>query len=408
MTEARLPPQPLRVTALAASAQLGGTERVLLDFAARAFEHDIALRVLAPRDGPLIALLNEIGVPAEVVPAPAAMLRGSQQPGRLWSAIPSALMLPVWGRALRAHAFSRDAQVFYSIGFKTHLMTAFPSARRVVWHLHEFPPATTGWLWRGLARSIPDTLIANSAAVAKAWDAPSKRLAVIHNGVDLDRFKPREPTRWIHRALGLSTGDRLVGMPAAFARWKGHEAVIEAFRTIMADFPNVHLVFVGGSIYDTVAEQEFGETLQRITSEGSRASGDRRIHLLPFQERIELTYPEFDVAVHYSLRPEPFGRVILEAMACGIPVLAADEGGPIEILGTDPLAHRAPLVHRPSVVGGWLVPARNTGDLAMSLARALSLPPAERSKIGQLGRVRAEDHFSARTFAKRVAEVLSP
>jgi len=55
---------PLRVTALAASAQLGGTERVLLDFAARAFEHDVVLRVLTPKDGPLIDILNQIGVPA--------------------------------------------------------------------------------------------------------------------------------------------------------------------------------------------------------------------------------------------------------------------------------------------------------------------------------------------------------
>ena len=133
-------PSPLRVTVLAASAQLGGTERVLLDFAARAFEYDIALRVLVPRDGPLIEILNHIGVPTEVVPAPRVMLRGSQQPGRIWSALPAAMALPLWAGALRRHRFCREARALYSIGFKTHLATTLPFGKRVVWHLHEFPP----------------------------------------------------------------------------------------------------------------------------------------------------------------------------------------------------------------------------------------------------------------------------
>src|SRR5712691_3074190 len=115
---------PLRVTAVAASAQLGGTERVLLDFAARAFEHDIALSVLTPRDGPLIGILRQIGVPADVVPGPPALLHGSQQPGRLLSLAPALLALPGWVWKLQRHARWRDADVLYSIGFKTHGATA--------------------------------------------------------------------------------------------------------------------------------------------------------------------------------------------------------------------------------------------------------------------------------------------
>jgi glycosyltransferase involved in cell wall biosynthesis len=412
----------LKVTALSASAQLGGTERVLLDFAARAFEHDIALRVLTPRDGPLIRILNQLGVPAQVVPAPPAMLRGSQQRGRLWSALPAAMALPTWARALRQHPFSRDARMLYSIGFKTHLATTFPLGKKVVWHLHEFPPETTGRPWRWLARRIPHALIANSAAVAAAWgggdpergrtlpSSPSLRsgrrlfpvpqIHVVPNGVDLDRFKPAPRTGWIHEKLGLPRDVRLIGMPAVFARWKGHEAVIEAFRSLEKDFPNVHLVFIGGSIYDTVAEREFGEQLNALIG------GAARVHALPFQPKIESVYPELDLAVHYSLRPEPFGRVILEAMASGVPVLAAREGGPLEILGMGSVGPQGrPSVHH-LAVGGWLVTPREPATLAAALREALLLPQTELSRIGQLGRMRAEDHFSARAFARRVAEIL--
>src|ERR1051326_1743453 len=232
---------PLRVTALAASAQLGGTERVLLDFAARAFEYDIALRVLVPRDGPLIEILNNIGVPTEIVRAPNVMLRGSQQPGRLGSVLPAALALPFWAGALRRHRFCREAGVLYSIGFKTHLATTLPFGKRVVWHLHEFPPETTGRAWRMIAGRVPDALIANSSAVAEAWREekrergkekselstfpvsrfPFPALSVVPHGVDLDRFKTRPASGWIHRLLGLPGDARLVGMPAVFARWKG-------------------------------------------------------------------------------------------------------------------------------------------------------------------------------------------
>jgi len=399
----------LRVTALAISAQLGGTERVLLDFAERAFESDIALRVLTPRDGPLIRILNELGVPAQVVEAPQALLRGSQRLGAL-TTVPAALLaLRRWSRRLADHPFARDAAVLYSVSFKTHLATLHrpaPAVRRsggqavgrpaVVWHLHEFPPATTGPLWKLLARRAPDALIANSRAVATAWagGGPPDRLtarppAVIPNGVDLDRFRPRDRTFWIHDRLGIPREDRLIGMPAVLARWKGQLEVIEAFSRVASQFPEAHLVLVGGNIYDTAAETRFQQDLAREL-ERRRAAGLRQVHQLPFQAKVELVYPELDAAVHYSQRPEAFGRVVLEAMACGVPVLAAAEGGPREIV----------------TEGGWLVPPRQPPALAAALASALTLPSEALREVGRQGRLRAEDHYSARRFAREVADVL--
>jgi glycosyltransferase involved in cell wall biosynthesis len=88
-------------------------------------------------------------------------------------------------------------------------------------------------------------------------------------------------------------------------------------------------------------------------------------------------------------------------MACGVPVIAANEGGPVEILG-----NRTPPSSSLSGVGGWLVPPRDTARLSDALRHALGSPREELSRIGRLGRLRAEDHFSARAFARGVAEVL--
>ncbi len=442
-----------RITAITAAAELGGTERVLLDFATHAFEHGIALRVLTPRHGPLIDLLNHLGVPAEAVSAPASLLRASQRPGHVASLLPALFGLRRWARLLEAHEWVRDAEVVYSVAFKAHLAAALTGKRPVVWHLHEFPPARTGLIWRQLSWRLPDALIANSHVVGDAWGRKRRQRAegrgqkaegrgqkaegrgqrvegrgqkaegrgqkaegrgqraegrgqkgerkdrsppivVISNGVELDRFEPLARTHWIHNELSIPWDSRLIGMPAVFARWKGQLEVLEAFEALDDEFSNVHLVFVGGSIYDTVAEREFGEQLvERMAASPCEA----RIHLLPFQHRIEHVYPELDLTIHYSTRPEPFGRVILEAMACGIPVIAAAEGGPIEILGGGIGPRRET---------GWLAEARDPAALSRILRSALRLPTEVLRSVGDAGRRRAEDLFSARAFAARVSEVL--
>jgi glycosyltransferase involved in cell wall biosynthesis len=417
-------PSPLSVTALAGTAELGGAERVLLDFANRAFEHEIALRVITPMDGPLVGILNRIGVPAEVLPASPALVRGFRR--ERWF-LPSPMFgLYRWAGSLSRHRWTADADVVYSVAFRTHLAARLGRLSPVVWHLHRFPPRPGQRYWLSAARNGPTRLIANSEIVAQSWrpalgdEGDGRRLSVIHNGVNLDRFRPRESTGWIHDRLGLPRGHRLIGMPALFARWKGHLEVLRAFERIAGEFPDVHLVIVGGSTYQTDAEHRYGQQLKRVTGEfrvvtaevleareradaGDASEGLQpprshpRVHMLPFQREIELAFPEFDLTVHYSVRPEPFGRVVLESMACAIPVVAAAEGGPLEILGAESGARRE---------AGWLAPPRSPEALATVLRTALSLPPSELHAIGGAGRVRAEDHFSSRTFAGHVAGVL--
>ncbi len=103
-------------------------------------------------------------------------------------------------------------------------------------------------------------------------------------------------------------------------------------------------------------------------------------------------YPEFDVTVHYSLRPEAFGKVIVESMACGVPIIAADEGGPREILGSKP-------------EGGWLVEPRDPLALAAAMREALQLDTGGLREIGNRGRKRVEEAFSSTRFAAELASV---
>lgn len=393
---------PLSVACVHVSSSLGGSERVLLDFAARAGRHDIAAHVLLPKPGPLVDLLRAEGVAVSTAPASDDFLGLSQRRGLSPAQLARfGLGLWKWSRAIEAdlERLAREPggrpAVLYSNGFKAHLACALLPRYRHVWHLHEFPPAGLGTVWKAAAL-LPTAVIANSRAVARAWTGlVGPTPVVVANGVDLTRFAPSPRTHWIHDQLDLPRDARLIGMPAVFARWKGHLQVVEAFERAAARLEDVHLVLVGGPIYDTVAERGYAEELVRRVGRSSLGGTPRapsltdRIHFLRFQSEPWRLYPEFDVVVHFSTRPEPFGRVVVEAMACGTPVIAAREGGPVEIVEDG--------------VSGWLTTPGDTATLANAMVTAMG---ADVCALGTAARHRAEALFSADRFALEVAEVL--
>jgi len=391
---------PLPVACVSVSAALGGSEWVLLDFATRARSLGIAATVVVPKAGPFVEALEAADVPVAIAPAGGEFLEATQRA----SLSPEGLVqfargVVRWsgaiGRAVKSGA-GAPRPILYSNGFKAHLACALLRGHRHVWHLHEFPPEKVALAWRVLSAVLPDARIANSRAVAGAWElAGFGTCTVVSNGVDLARFTPAPKTFWIHDQLALPHDARLVGMPAIFARWKGHLKVVEAFERAAARLDDVHLVLVGGPIYDTVAEKGYAEELVRRVRRSS-ASGhggpqalSDRIHFVKFHPEPWRLYPEFDLVVHFSLRPEPFGRVITEAMASGVPVIAADAGGPREIVEDG--------------VTGWRVPA---GDVIALSERMISALAADNSQMRAAARRAAEERFSADRFAREVAEAL--
>ncbi len=396
----------LPVACISVSSALGGSEWVLCDFATRARRHDIEPIVVLPKEGPLGEVLRGAGVEVAVAAAAPDFLELSQRAALSAGGLARfAAGLWSWSRAIAGvleqtpHPEGRPA-ILYSNGFKAHLASALLPGYGHVWHLHEFPPERIGLLWRVLSGALPDATIANSDAVARAWGfGLFKPPAVVLNGVDTERFKPGPRTRWIHDLLELPHDARLIGMPAVFARWKGHLLVVEAFERIAADAPDSHLVLVGGPIYDTVAEVGYAEELSRRVRRSSAGGGSRndvvakslsdRIHFVRFQTEPWKMYREFDLVVHFSTRPEPFGRVVVEAMACGIPTVAARAGGPAEILQDG--------------VTGWLTTPGDVKELSERLLAALR---ADTGPMRAAARARAEEQFTADRFAEQAAAVV--
>ena len=214
---------------------------------------------------------------------------------------------------------------------------------------------------------------------------PRRPLRVVHPGVELERFAPdRLPAPPdARRRLGLPLSGPLIGIVGRLQRWKGMHVLVEALPDLLRAHPDAHAVLVGG---DHALEPEYPAFLTgRIAALGL----EDRVTRAGLQHNIPEWMQAMDVIVHASDR-EPFGIVVLEAMALGKPVVAGDAAGPTEII-TDG-------------VDGLLSPYGDAPTLARAVGRYLD-DPAFARETGTAAKSRAAE-FSTQRYAQNVVQAL--
>ncbi|MFQ5793197.1 MAG: glycosyltransferase family 4 protein, partial [Acidobacteriota bacterium] len=142
---------------------------------------------------------------------------------------------------------------------------------------------------------------------------------VVYNGVPL----PKESESKIDKKP-FGAGQLLLCV-ARVSRWKRHDIVLDVFRDLAERFPDLHLALAGGADPD---DEEWWHRIQRLSLEHPAAG---RIHWLGMADELSAWYRASDVLLLASER-EPFGRVLIEAMAHGLPVVASRGGGVPEIV----------------------------------------------------------------------------
>ncbi len=176
---------------------------------------------------------------------------------------------------------------------------------------------------------------------------------------------------------------------ATYANWKGQDVFLDALGRLAAtgSMPPVRGYVVGGPIYATAGSQFTRDELeQRAAANGLGG----RVGFVPFQAGTADVYRMLDVAVHASVRPEPFGLTIAEAMACGKPVVVSAAGGAAELF-------------TPDYDGLGHAPGDATG-LAAAIAR-LAADPALRARLGANARKTAVEQFSQERYGREIAAV---
>ena len=191
------------------------------------------------------------------------------------------------------------------------------------------------------------------------------RIRVIPRGVDLAAFDPTavngERIARLAAAWRLPEGMRTVVLPGRLSRWKGQRILIEAAAWMARG--DVCCVLVGGG------RSRYGTELARLAERLGLAA---RVRLVGDCDDMPAAMMLADVVVHASTKPEPFGRVVVEAQAMMRPVIATDHGGPVETV-----AHG---------LTGWRVPPGDAAALAAALDHVLGLPGAERRAVGARAR----------------------
>lgn len=154
---------------------------------------------------------------------------------------------------------------------------------------------------------------------------------VVYNGVDLQRFCPRPPTGYLHQELGIPTEAMLFATIGQIGLRKGQDLLFEAFSRIARRHKTAHLIVVGRRHSQKEEAIQFEEDLRlRANSKALRG----RVHVVGQREDIAEMLPELYALIH-AARQEPLGRVLLEAAACGVPVIATNVGGTKEIFPSE-------------------------------------------------------------------------
>jgi glycosyltransferase involved in cell wall biosynthesis len=347
---------PKRILFLNPVGSIGGAEQVLL-YALRAVRGEfpeVECRLLITDDGPLVAEAEKLGVPTTILPLPPelAALGESGIRGPRWRrvsklAFRSLRYLPRaigYAREFRKIIRCLNPDLIHSNGIKTHLLARLSGARApVVWHVHDFLgqrpliPRVLRRATRGLAGAIG---VSQAVVDDMQWLLPRIPVRLVYNAVDTERFYPAPANGTeLDDLAGLPRADRSmirIGLVATFARWKGQEVFLQAAARLVRDCPNLAVRFyvVGGPIYHTPASQFSQQDLRALVE---RLGVNDRVGFVPFQRNTADVYRMLDVVVHASTRPEPFGMTIVEAMACGRPVIVSAGGGAAELFqaGTD-------------------------------------------------------------------------
>jgi len=167
-----------------------------------------------------------------------------------------------------------------------------------------------------ISNSIRTTLVGQCLEQEKA--------VVVYNGIDTEQVRPTLDPAQVRSSHGIGPDDPVIGVVGNIKRWKGQDTVVRATAILKARWPSVRCLLVGAAGGDP----SYDATLGALVDELALAEN---VLFTGFQDNAADYINAMDVVVHASHEPEPFGRVNIEAMHLGKPVVSTDVGGPTEI-----------------------------------------------------------------------------
>ncbi len=371
----------IRIAFLSVATHLGGGERSLLDLLIQAKQSaEFELIIVFPdHDGPFLERVRAEKIPYVICQMPQTFLTITRDKPlySTWAFLRSIPALLRYFFRLRTILKQQKASLIHTNGIKCHIIGAVVARSLnlpLIWHARDIFSGFTKRVLRAVARFTAPWIIFNSRAAQTAF-GPYAKGNVIYNGISLP---PKRPAENISKHLKK---DFYFGMLGVLARWKGQDLFLDLARELQQE--NCGFVIIGGRIYDTASDIEYEAELHQ------KAKG-LPVVFLGQQDHPFDYLRQMHCLVHCSKKPEPFGRVIVEAQLAEIPVIAAGAGGVLEIINHD---HNG-LLYRPNQLA----------ELKTQAERVLKNPTL-RSNLARAGKETALHRFTIAAHYQEVASL---
>jgi glycosyltransferase involved in cell wall biosynthesis len=379
---------PLRVLFFDHTAALGGGEIALLLLMRHLNPEKVASQLVLGAPGPLVEMLRP-GTETHILPLAANV--GGAKRGKLGLKsllrVGEILNCVMYVRQLANFIRRQRIDLVHTNSLKADILggiAARLAGRPVVWHIRDrierdYLPASVVCIFRILGRIIPTFTIANSTATLRTLHLnPSPKanadpkMSVVHDGTLL----PQSTSD----AVGDGSHFR-IGLIGRISPWKGQHIFLQAAPSVVERFPQARFFIIGAALF---GEEDYDREIRAL----SHALGlETILEFSGFRRNIATEIAKLDLIVHASTIGEPFGQVIIEAMAAGKPVVATNGGGVPEIVEDGKT--------------GLLVPMGDAKAMAMAICEIVGNPQRAR-EMGRLGRQRVKRYF---TIERTAAEV---
>jgi glycosyltransferase involved in cell wall biosynthesis len=376
----------IKIAILDQSPDLGGAEVSILTFLKRMDRSRFDATVILPFAGPFSRALEAIEVPARIIHLPMGLVRLKRgKPFRsflilLLSFFLFHFFLLKLCLYLRRNCF----QLVVTNTIKAHLYGSIAArlcSIPLVWRFHDIlsPPDFSPLLIKLVVffgKFFPEKILAVSRTtedqlIEKGVDR--KKIRVIFNGIDEDRFKVQPGFRDIREEYRLENGAKLIGCIGRIIPQKGHKIFLSAIPGVIRERPETFFLIIGEVFLGEDAYQK--ELLEMVERNGI----EKRVFMTGFRPDIEHVIRSLDIVVLPSIAPEAFGLTLLEAMVLKKPVIASDIGGVKEIIEDG--------------VHGFLVEPNRSGPIAERILYLLTHPDMA-NQMAERAQERVHQRFS--------------
>jgi glycosyltransferase involved in cell wall biosynthesis len=153
-----------------------------------------------------------------------------------------------------------------------------------------------------------------------------ERVTVMYDGLDVSQLRPERSPEEIRRVFQIEADQPVLGIVGNIRHWKGQEVVVRAMSLVRGRYPRAVCLLVGAT---AKADQWYEDRLRALVQQ---LGLERNVVFAGYQSNPCELLDVMDVCVHASIQPEPFGMVVLEAMARRKPLIGSRAGGVPEIV----------------------------------------------------------------------------